>query len=310
MKIIFLGTGGSLPTKERGLTSIAIRRKGELLLFDCGEGTQRQMAWTEISPMNVDTIFITHFHGDHFLGIPGLVQTMSLMDRERKLKIFGPSKTKERVSQLLQTPIFTQKFEVEIRELEPGEKIDREEYFIETAEPDHSVNEIAYSLTEKELPGKFYPEKAKNLGLEPGPKYSQLQQGESVKLSDGTVIKPEQVLGPKRPGRKIVYTGDTRPSENIQDFAKGADVLIHEATFESDLEEEAEVAGHSTAEGAARIAKEAGVRRLFLIHASPRYHDLSELEEEAKEVFPNTVFAEDLMEVEVDLRDREAQKES
>ncbi len=303
MKIIFLGTGGSLPTKERGLTSIAIRRKGELLLFDCGEGTQRQMTWTEVSPMNIDTIFLTHFHGDHFLGIPGLVQTMSLMDRERKLKIYGPPETKEKVSKLIQIPTYTEKFEVKIQELEPGEKIEREEYFIETAEPDHSVNEIAYALNEKQRPGKFHPEKAKNLGLQPGPKYARLQNGESVKLSDGTIIKPEQVLGPPRPGRKIVYSGDTRPSENIKELARDADVLIHEATFGSDLEEEAEVAGHSTAKGAASLAEEAGVERLFLTHRSPRYSDPSVLEEEAREVFPNTVFAEDLMEVEVELKE-------
>ncbi len=303
MKIIFLGTGGSLPTKERGLTSIAVRRKGELLLFDCGEGTQRQMTWTEVSPMKIDTILLTHFHGDHFLGIPGLIQTMSLMDRERKLEIYGPPGTQEKISNLIQIPIYTEKFEVEIKELTPGNQIQREEYYIETAEPDHSINEIAYALTEKQRPGKFYPEKAKELGLEPGPEYARLQKGESVKLSDGSIVKPDQVLGPARPGRKIVYSGDTRPSENICELAEGANVLIHEATFGSDLEEEAEVAGHSTAKGAAEIAEEAGVDRLFLIHASPRYPDLSVLEEEAKEIFQNTVFAEDLMEVEVSFKD-------
>lgn len=303
MKIIFLGTGGSLPTKERGLTSIAIRRKGELILFDCGEGTQRQMAWTEVSPLKIETIFITHFHGDHFLGIPGLIQTMSLMDRERKLEIYGPPGTKEKISTILQVPIYTEKFEVEIKELEPETKIQRGEYYIETAEPDHSTNEIAYALVEKERPGKFYPEKAKNLGLEPGPKYARLQEGESVELSDGTVIEPDQVLGSPRPGRKIVYSGDTRPSENVRGLAEDADLLIHDATFGSDLAEEAEVAGHSTTEEAAEIAKEAGVDRLVLTHPSPRYSDASVLEEEAKEIFPDTVSAEDLMEVEVELKE-------
>lgn len=303
MKIQLLGTGGSMPTKEKGLTSIAIQRGGETLLFDCGEGTQRQMTRTRISPMKIDAIFITHFHGDHFLGIPGLVQTMSLMDRERKLLIYGPPGTEDRISTLLGAPSFTLRFEIEIRDLEPGEGIRRGGYSIENAETDHSASGFGYALVEDERPGKFHPENAKKFGLEPGPKYAKLQGGESVELDGGEVVKPEQVVGPSRPGRKIVYSGDTRPSEEILELARGADVLIHDATFGDDLAEEARDGGHATAREAAEIAKEAGVEKLVLTHFSPRYPDPSDLEEQAREVFPNTVSAEELMEIEIGLKD-------
>ncbi|KXB06451.1 hypothetical protein AKJ52_02220 [candidate division MSBL1 archaeon SCGC-AAA382C18] len=291
-----------MPTKNRGLTSMAIRREGELFLFDCAEGTQRQMTHTNISPMNVDVIFITHYHGDHFLGIPGLVQTMSLMDRERDLKIYGPEGTEERISKLLQTPVFSLKFKIEIQNLSPGDVIRREDYRIKTASMDHSAPGIAYALIEDERPGRFYPEKAKELDINPGPKYSQLQDGESIELDDGTTIDPEQVMGPPRPGRKIVFSGDTRPSKDIIELAKDADILIHDATFGSDLEKEASEGGHSTAAEAAGVAKRAGVEKLLLTHPSPRYSDTTELKREAKEIFSNSVFAEDFMEIEVDLK--------
>lgn len=292
-----------MPTKERGLTSIALRREGELLLFDCGEGTQRQMAHTDISPMKVDAIFISHFHGDHFLGIPGLVQTLSLMDRKRELEIYGPPGTGEKISSLLKIPVFTLKFEIKVQELNPGKEIARDGYKIKTTETDHSTEGIAYALIEYSRPGRFYPEKAKELGIEPGPTYSRLQKGESVELSDGRTIKPEQVMGPPRPGRKIVYADDTRPSNKIVEMAKNSDVLIHEGTFSAEMGEGAQEKGHSTVQDAAQIAKKAEVGRLILFHASPRYSDVSELERQAKEIFPNTTFAHDLMEIEVELRE-------
>lgn len=290
-----------MPTKERGLTSVAIRRDGELLLFDCAEGTQRQMTHTKLSPMKVDAIFVTHFHGDHFLGLPGLVQTMSLMDRERNLEIYGPSGTIDRISTLLGVPLYTLKFEIDIREMEPGEKIQRSGYSVEAVGVDHSVQGIAYALIEDERPGRFYPEKAKELGIDPGPKYSELQEGETLELPDGTKVNPEQVMGPPRSGRKIVYSGDTRPCEAVKSLAKGADLLIHDGTFGSDLAEEARVGGHSTSQEAAKLAAEAGVKRLVLTHPSPRYSDLSELEEEAQEIFPDSIYAKDFMEIEIDL---------
>lgn len=303
MKVIFLGTGGSFPTKERNPTSIAVRRQGEMLLFDCSEGTQRQMTHTKISPMKVGSIFLTHFHGDHFLGIPGLVQTMSLMDREEELEIFGPPRTEEKISKLLEIPVFGLKFDIKILDISPGESVRRDGYKIKTAETDHSAPGIAYGIVEDRRPGKFHPEKAQELGLEPGPLYSRLQQGEEIELSDGTVVEPSQVMGPPRSGRKIVYSGDTRPSEEIVKLAEDADLLIHDGTFSSDLEDEADVGGHSTVEEAAEVAKRAGVQKLVLTHVSPRHTDLSKLEEEAKEIFPNSVFAEDFMELEIELED-------
>lgn len=303
MKVIFLGTGGSFPTKERGLTSIAIRREGELLLFDCGEGTQRQMAHTKVSPMKVETVFLTHFHGDHFLGLPGLVQTMSLMDREKDLEVYGPHGTEEKISKLLEIPVFNLRFDIRIHDLQPGDSLRRDGYEVETAEIRHSAPGIAYSLVEDQRPGKFYPEKAKELGIEPGPKYSQLQEGETIELPDGSIVEPDQVIGPPRPGRKIVYSGDTRPSKKIIKLAKNADLLIHDGTFSKELRDEAKVGGHSTVQEAAEVAKEANVQRLVLIHASPRYSNLSELEEEAQEIFSNSVFANDFSEFEVELKD-------
>ncbi len=303
MKLIFLGTGGSMPTAERGLAAIAIKRGGELLLFDCGEGTQRQMVRAGISPLKLDAVFLTHFHGDHFLGLPGLVQTMSLMDRERKLEIYGPSGTETRVGALLRIPLYTLRFEVDVQELKPGQELRRRGYSIRTCELDHNVPGIAYALIEDQRPGRFDPEKAQELGVKPGPDFSRLQAGEEVKVSGGKVVKPEQVMGPPRLGRKIVYADDTRPSERVVELARDADVLIHDCTLSDDLEERALESGHSTPKLAAEIAKKASVRKLILVHMSPRYPNTSELLGQAKKVFSNSIVAHDLMELEVKLRE-------
>ncbi|MCD6247994.1 MAG: ribonuclease Z [Hadesarchaea archaeon] len=303
MRIIFLGTGGSMPTAERGLPAVAIRRGGETLLFDCGEGTQRQMVRAGLSPLKLDAVFITHFHGDHFLGLPGLVQTMSLMRRERKLQIYGPPGTKEKIGSLLRIPLYTQTFEIELHELEPGQKLSRDGYWIGTCELDHDVPVIGYALIEKERPGRFYPERAEKLGVKLGPDFSRLQAGKEVRLQDGRTVRPEQVMGPPRPGRKVVYVSDTRPSKKVVELARGADILIHEATLGDDLEDRALESGHSTPRLAAEIAREAGVRKLILFHVSPRYLDTSKFLERAKKIFPNLILAHDLMEIEVELRE-------
>jgi len=302
VKIIFLGTSGSMPTAERGLPAVAIRRGGETLLFDCGEGTQRQMVRAGLSPLKLDAIFITHFHGDHFLGLPGLVQTMSLMRRGRELQIYGPLGTEEKIRSLLRIPLYTQTFEVKLYELEPGQKLRREGYWIHTCELDHGVPAIGYALVENERPGRFYPKRAEKLGVKPGPDFSRLQAGEKVRLQNGRMVMPEQVMGPPRPGRKVVYISDTRPSKKVVELAKGADVLIHEATLADDLEDRALESGHSTPKLAAEIAKEAGVRKLILFHVSSRYPDTSKFLERARKIFPNLALAHDLMEIEVRLR--------
>ncbi len=302
MKLTFLGTSGSIPTPQRGLPAIALKRERELLLFDCAEGTQRQMARAGLSPLKLDTIFITHLHGDHFLGLAGLVQTMSLTGRERKLEVYCPKGEGERIKDYLQIPHYTLTFEVEVRELEAGEELKRGGYRILTSDVDHPVPSLAYALAENQRPGKFYPEKATALGVKPGPDFSRLKSGESIELRDGKIVKPEQVMGPPRPGRKVVYTGDTRPSKHIVELARDADVLIHDCMLADELAEKAEAAAHSTPSEAAEVAKQADVKQLVLIHISPRYEDDAPLLEQARKIFPNTVVARDLMELEVRLK--------
>ena len=301
LKLVFLGTTGSIPTLKRGMPAIAIKRGGELLLFDCGEGTQRQLMRAHLSPLKLDAIFITHLHGDHFLGLAGLVQTMSLLGREQPLEIFCPAGEEERIETFLRIPHYTITFDIQVRGLEPGEVIDRKDYRILTAAPEHSVPQLAYALVENERPGRLDVEKAISLGVQPGPDFARLKAGEPVKLPNGRVVRPEEVLGPKRPGRKIVYSGDTRPSESIVELARGADVLIHECTLAEDLREKANENLHSTPVGAAETAKRAGVKQLVLVHISPRYEDPKVLLEQARAVFPNTIVAEDLMELEIPL---------
>jgi ribonuclease Z len=302
MKLIFLGTTGSIPTAERGLPAIAVQLEKELLLFDCGEGTQRQMTFAHISPVKIDAIFITHLHGDHFLGLAGLVQTLSLLDRTRPLEVYCPVGELERLEAYLEIPHYTLNFDVEIHELKPGDELKRNGYRILTSDVDHPVPALAYALVEDERPGKLDAQKAAELGVAPGPQLAKLKAGEPVELPGGKIIGPEEVLGPSRPGRKIVYVGDTRPSELMVEFAKDADVLIHDSTLADDLAEKAAENSHSTPSGAAGIAKRAGVKQLVLVHVSPRYKDDSVILEQARKIFPNTVVAKDMMEIEVKLQ--------
>ncbi|MDI6643342.1 MAG: ribonuclease Z [Candidatus Hodarchaeaceae archaeon] len=304
MKLVFLGTSGSIPTVKRGLPAIALKRGRELLLFDVAEGTQRQMALAHLSPMKLDAIFITHLHGDHFLGLAGLAQTLSLMNRTRPLEIYCPAGERERIESYLRVPIYTLTFDIQVRELRPGDDLRREGYRILTSDVDHPVPSLAYALVEDERPGHLDPGRAAALGIEPGPDFSRLKAGQSVKLRDGRVVRPEDVIGPPRPGRKIVYAGDTRPSEHIIELARDADVLIHDCTLADELAEKAAESAHSTPSEAAEVAKQANVRQLVLIHVSPRYEDDdSVLLEQAKKIFPNTVMARDLMELEVTLQE-------
>lgn len=303
MRLIFLGTSGSIPTVQRGLPAIALKRDRELLLFDVAEGTQRQMALAHLSPMKLDAVFITHLHGDHFLGLAGLVQTLSLMDRTRPLEVYCPLGERERLEAYLQIPHYTLTFDVVVRELASGTELRRQGYRILTSNVDHPVPALAYALVEDERPGRFDPGKAEELGVKPGPDFSRIKAGQAVKLRDGQVVKPEQVIGPPRPGRKIVYAGDTRPSDHIVELSGGADVLIHDCTLADELAEKAAESAHSTPHEAAEVAKRAGVRQLVLIHISPRYKNDSVLLEQAKNIFPNTVVARDLMVLEIPLQE-------
>lgn len=303
MKLVFLGTGGSIPTSRRGIPAIALKLNGELLLFDVAEGTQRQMALAHLSPMKVSSVFITHLHGDHFLGLAGLVQTMALLFRTSPLEVFCPAGEKERLENYLRVPHYTLTFDVLVRELRPGDEVRRRGYRVLTSGVDHPVPSLAYALVEDERPGRFNVAKALALGLKPGPLFSRLRSGMSVTLENGRVVRPEEVLGPPRPGRKIVYSGDTRPTDLMIEFARGADVLIHDCTLGDELMEKAQENYHSTPRGAAEVARRAGVKQLVLMHISPRYEDDSILLEEAKKIFPNTLVAQDLMVLDIPLQE-------
>jgi ribonuclease Z len=272
-----------------------------LILFDCGEGTQRQMIQTGVGFHRKTKIFITHMHGDHILGLPGLLQTMSLLDREKKLEIYGPQGIKAFVEAISETVQFTLTFPVKVSEIDTGLVCEEREYLVHAAQSNHMTFSLAYALTEKPRPGRFHPEKAKALGVPEGPLWSKLQGGLSVKLSDGRIVKPEMVLGSSRLGRKIVYTGDTRPSKPLVRLAENANLLIHEATFDDELFERAGEDGHSTPSQAAETAKEAGAKWLILTHISARYRDATLLLEQARKVFSNTELAEDFLKIDLPL---------
>jgi ribonuclease Z len=272
-------------------------------MFDCGEGTQRQMMQAKISFHKKLRVFLTHLHGDHVLGLPGVLQTMALMDRKEVVNVFGPPGIKDFLFCAKETLKFGLTFPVEISEI-LGEGIicDEKEYTIAAARSDHAVDSYVYAFVEKPRPGKFYPEKALKLGVPEGELWSKLQDGEEVKLANGKVVKPSEVMGPLRNGRKIVYTGDTRPFDAFAKFAAGADLVIHESTFDDSLSEKAAFDGHSTPSQAAEQAKAAGAKQLVLTHISARYPEISLLLEQAKKVFTHTVVAEDFMELELPLR--------
>ncbi|MGB9676398.1 MAG: ribonuclease Z [Candidatus Bathyarchaeales archaeon] len=302
LNIIFLGTAGSVPTPKRSLPAILIQRKGEQIMFDCGEGAQRQMIKAKTSFHKKMKIFITHMHGDHVLGLPGLLQTMALLDREKKLEVYGPPGIKRFLEAIRETVQFVLTFPIEIHEIgDEGMICEEGEYVVQAVWANHVIPSLAYALIEKPRPGKFYPEKAKALGVPEGPLWSKLQHGHSVRLSNGLFIKPEDVTGPPRPGRKIVYTGDTRPFRGFVKFAANADIIIHDATLDDELGERAEEDGHSTPEQAARNAKKAKAKKLVLTHVSARYDDASVLLQQAQKIFKNTLVAEDFMKIEVPL---------
>jgi RNAse Z (EC 3.1.26.11) len=304
LRIIFLGTGGSLPTPERNPSAIMVNREGELMLFDCGEGTQQQMMRAKTGMKALSSIFITHFHADHILGIPGLIQTMSFHGRTEPLKIYGPHWVHEFAKILSALGYYKLRFEIDAIDLNPGDIIKRDDYSIMALKTEHSIPSLGYALIENERIGKFNRQKAIDLGVEPGPLFSKLHRGESVEL-DGKVIHSKDVVGESRPGRKIVYTGDTRPCKAILEASKDADLLIHDSTLASDQQEWAIESMHSTAQEAAALAKEANVLKLVLTHISSRYSDdASQLFEEAKDIFENVVVAEDMMELDIPYRDK------
>jgi ribonuclease Z len=273
-------------------------------MFDCGEGVQRQMIKAKAGFHKKMKVFISHLHGDHVLGLPGLLQTMALMDRQRKVDVYGPEGIKRFLENTREVLQFALTFPVEIHEIcASGVVCMEEEYMVEAAWANHVVPSLAYVFVEKPRPGKFYPDKARALGVPEGELWSKLQHGEQVKLANGAVVKPEEVSGPMRRGRKIVYTGDTKPFENFARFAAGADLVIHEATLDDALAEKAAEDGHSTPSQAAEAAAKAKAKKLVLTHISARYVDAHVLLEQAQKVFRDTVVAEDFMRLELPLLD-------
>ena len=307
MRLVFLGTGGTYPSKDRNVSSVAVQVGPDVVMFDCGEGTQRQLMYSPVSFMRIRAIFVSHLHADHFLGIPGLVQSMSLNGRTESLRVLGPKGTAGTVDNMLRLGYFAGQFDVLAEDLEPGQVVDFGPFRVETAEAAHTVPSLAFALQESARPGRFDVCKAKSLGVPEGPMFRQLQTGKTVQV-DGRVVEPGQVMGASRRGRRVVYSGDTRPCETVLGLARDADVLIHDCTLGSDHSSVATEFGHSTAREAAEVAKEAVVQRLILIHFSPRYDDLLPLEEEARAIFPDTSAARDLEVVDVPYRNRSERK--
>jgi len=294
MRIVFLGTGGGMPSRRRGLPAVAIKYAGSILLFDCGESTQRQAILAGLGFKKDFKIFLTHLHGDHVLGLPGLLYTMSMLNRKDPVEIFGPAGTKEVVKSLLVTTSGMTDFPVEIVEVDEGVVCTSREYTVESIRSEHTVDSFAYRLREKERPGRMRVEYLESIGLPRGPLWGRLQRGHAV-IYKGRRITPEEAVGPPRKGRVVVYTGDTRPTERIVEFSRNADVLIHDATFSHDLFERARAEGHSTVREAAEVAAAAAVKRLYLFHISPRYDEESErLLSEARSIFPEAYLPEDL----------------
>jgi ribonuclease Z len=302
LDIVFLGTSASAPTAGRAPAALLVRRGGERLLFDCAEGTQRQLMRSSLGLPDLEDVFLTHFHADHTLGLPGMLKTFALRGRELPLTIHGPPGLRELMADLRR--IYGRlTYEVELVEVRPGEAIERDGYRILVFPVHHGVSAVGYAVDEHDRPGEFDADAADTLGIPFGPERGALQRGESVTLGEGDVVTPDQVMGPPRPGRRIVLTGDTAPVETVRVLAEGADVLVHEATFSEEERDRAADTLHSTARQAAETAVAAGVRLLALTHLSPRYVG-PELLDEAKAVFPASVAPRDFDVIDVPFRER------
>jgi ribonuclease Z len=302
LSVTFLGTGGSVPSARRSTASVLVSRGGERLLFDCGEGTQRQMQRSG-GLVQVDEIYLTHFHADHILGLPGLLKTYELTDREVPLTVYGPPGLAD-LFKGLRPLIGRIGFGIELVELPPGEAVGHDGYAVEAYEAAHSVRANGYALVEEERPGRFDPDAAIAAGVPEGPAFAALQRGEAVEGSGGSVA-PEQVMGPARAGRTVVITGDTAPSPATVSAAAEAELLVHEASFAEEEAQRAAETGHSTVGQAAAVAAEAHVKLLALVHISSRYH-VGNVLEEAREVFEPCIAPRDFDTVEIPFPERGA----
>ncbi|HKQ07694.1 MAG TPA: ribonuclease Z [Blastocatellia bacterium] len=303
MKVIPLGTSSGKPTLRRNVSATAVVRDGEWLLFDCGEGTQTQISRAKLNPSKLTAIFITHLHGDHFNGLSGLLSTMGLDRRVRELTLVGPPGIREYLETLARLKILYVNYPLDVREFAALKAVttvyETDDYFVAARPLDHRIFTLGYRLEERPRPGRFDLERARALGIPEGPMYRRLQLGEDVQLDDGRLIRSHEVVGPPRPGKAVAYCTDTRPFAGTVELARGVDLIIHEATYTDDMAYEARDYGHSTAAQAAQIAGEANAQRLLITHFSTRYADVGPLYDEARAAFPETLLAQDLMEIEV-----------
>ena len=301
LDLVFLGTSGSMPTARRAPSALLRRRGGERLLFDCGEGTQRQLLRSSVGLIDVQEVFVTHFHADHYLGLPGMLKSFALRGRELPITVYGPRGLGELFAALRR--IFGKlTFGLELVEVRPGDVLPRPGYELAVFGVEHGVSAVGYALVEPPRPGRFDVETAERLGVE-GALRGELQRGEPVTLGDGRTVTPDAVLGPPRPGRKVVLAGDTAPAASVLELARHADVLVHEATFCEEERDRARETLHSTAADAAGVALAAEVSLLALTHLSNRYFG-PEVAREARAVFPETVVPRDFDIIDVPLRER------
>jgi ribonuclease Z len=302
LELLFLGTAGSAPTASRSTSSTLVRRGGDRLLVDCGEGTQRQLLRSEAGLVDLEHVLLTHLHADHVLGLPGMLKTFALRGRDLPIVVYGPRGTGA-LLRALGVVIGRLTYELRVVELRPGEMVERDGYRLVAFEVKHGGNALGYALREDGRPGRFDVAAADALGVPDGPARGALQRGEGVELPDGRTVRPTEVLGHARRGRSVVLTGDTAPTASVVEAASGADVLVHEATFLADERARARETEHSTAGEAALAARAAGVALLALTHVSARYAG-SEVEEEARQLFPDTVVPRDFDVIEVPLPER------
>lgn len=302
LTLTFLGTSAARPTVERSVSAIALEREGETLLFDCGEGTQRQMMRYGVG-FSLSHIFFTHFHADHYLGLPGLIRTFGLQGRTEKLTLHGPRGADRVLGAAVELGFDRWPFQVEVCEVKAGDVLERDGYAIEVVRADHGGPAVGYALREAERLGRFDPERARALGVPEGPLWGKLHKGETVEV-EGRKVTSKDRVGPPRPGRLVAISGDTAPCKEMIAAAEGADLLVHEATFGDEEAERAAETKHSTARQAAEVARTAGVKRLVLTHLSARYSVATdELLAQACEVFPETVVARDGMVLDVPFSD-------
>ncbi len=296
MKLVFLGTSGAQPTTERALSCICLEKNGEILMFDAGEGAQISYIKSGLGWNKKMKIFVTHLHGDHCIGILGLLQTMTLQNRTEAIEIYGPDGIEEFIAANIKVLKFGLSFPVMITAVKEETIVDEKTYIVNACEAEHSILAYSYVFQEKDRPGRFHPDKAKEIGVPEGELWHKLQTGHEVKVGNKTV-KPSDVLGEKRPGKKIGVSGDTRPTKKLEEFFKNCDYLVFDSTYIHDLKDKAIETFHTTAKEAAQLAKNANVSNLILTHFSARYKDELELAEEAKKIHGSVIAAKDLLEI-------------